>query len=88
MPAIPGRSRGRVRGSRGRSIGRGQRSHGISRDSLSVKSIAMNRPRCIGALKHTPDPERIKELFSPVRNIFLSQNKSIIKSKMSTVRAL
>ncbi|XP_059222328.1 supporter of activation of yellow protein-like [Stomoxys calcitrans] len=70
MPAIPGRSRGRVRGSRGRSIGRGQRSHGISRDSLSVKSIAMNRPRCIGALKHTPDPERIKELFSPSPQVF------------------
>lgn len=71
MSTTPGgRGRGRLRGARGgRSSGRGNRSHHLSRGASSTaKNIAMNRPRCVGALKHTPDPERIKGLYSPVSN--------------------
>lgn len=34
--------------------------------SAVAKAIALSRPRCVGGLKHQPDPERLKDLFSPV----------------------
>ncbi|XP_058979847.1 supporter of activation of yellow protein [Musca domestica] len=66
------RGRGRLRGVRGgRTPGRGNRPHNLGRGSTgTAKSIAMNRPRCVGALKHTPDPERIKGLYSPAPQVF------------------
>lgn len=36
--------------------------------SAVAKAIALSRPRCVGGLKHQPDPERLKDLFSPVSN--------------------
>lgn len=61
-----GRGRGRGRASRG-GRGRAYKAHRLGRNASAVsKAIAMNRPRCVGALKHTPDPDRIKGLYSPV----------------------
>lgn len=66
MSTTPGRGRGRGRGSRG-GRGRGYKAHRLGRNASAVsKAIAMSRPRCVGALKHTPDPDRIKGLYSPV----------------------
>ncbi|XP_020803477.1 supporter of activation of yellow protein isoform X1 [Drosophila serrata] len=43
----------------------------MSRGASAVaKAIAMSRPRCVGGLKHTPDPERLKGLFSPSPQVF------------------
>ncbi|XP_017066926.1 supporter of activation of yellow protein isoform X2 [Drosophila eugracilis] len=43
----------------------------MSRGASAVaKAIAMNRPRCVGGLKHQPDPERLKGLFSPSPQVF------------------
>lgn len=69
--AVSGRGRGGNRrggGARG-GAGRGQvrgGSRGSRGGNTMVKAIALNRPRCVGALKHTPDPERLKGFFSPV----------------------
>lgn len=67
----PGRGRGRGRGrSRGSGGTRGPRAHRLGRGASAVaKAIAMSRPRCVGGLKHTPDPERLKGLFSPVSKL-------------------
>ncbi|XP_061386007.1 supporter of activation of yellow protein [Musca vetustissima] len=66
------RGRGRIRGVRGgRTPGRGNRTHNMGRGATPTsKSIALSRPRCVGALKHTPDPERIKGLYSPAPQVF------------------
>ncbi|XP_004531131.1 supporter of activation of yellow protein [Ceratitis capitata] len=62
--------RGRGRGS-GRGSGRGTRAHRLGRGASAVaKQIALSRPRCVGGLKHTPDPERMKGLFSPSPQVF------------------
>jgi len=72
MPKTPtrrGRGRGRGRGrARGVTIGRGAyRAHRLGRGSSAVaKAIAQSRPRCVGVLKHTPDPDRLKGLFTAV----------------------
>ncbi|XP_016995199.2 supporter of activation of yellow protein [Drosophila takahashii] len=43
----------------------------MSRGASAVaKAIAMSRPRCVGGLKHQPDPERLKGLFSPSPQVF------------------
>ncbi|XP_073831254.1 PHD finger protein enhancer of yellow 3 [Musca autumnalis] len=66
------RGRGRMRGGRGgRTPGRGNRLHNAGRGAAATaKAIAVNRPRCVGALKHTPDPERLKGLYSPAPQVF------------------
>ncbi|KAI8115406.1 Supporter of activation of yellow protein [Lucilia cuprina] len=70
ITTTPGRGRGRGRASRG-GRGRGYKAHRLGRNASAVsKAIAMNRPRCVGALKHTPDPERIKGLYSPSPSVF------------------
>ncbi|XP_065366411.1 supporter of activation of yellow protein [Calliphora vicina] len=70
MSTTPGRGRGRGRASRG-GRGRGYKAHRLGRNASAVsKTIAMNRPRCVGALKHTPDPDRIKGLYSPSPSVF------------------
>ncbi|XP_037820221.1 supporter of activation of yellow protein isoform X2 [Lucilia sericata] len=70
MSTTPGRGRGRGRASRG-GRGRGYKAHRLGRNASAVsKAIAMNRPRCVGALKHTPDPDRIKGLYSPSPSVF------------------
>ncbi|XP_067635687.1 supporter of activation of yellow protein [Eurosta solidaginis] len=64
---------GRGRGGRGRGRGRarGSRAHSLGRGAGNVaKQIALTRPRCVGGLKHTPDPERMKGLFSPSPQVF------------------
>lgn len=43
--------------------------------SAVAKAIALSRPRCVGGLKHQPDPERLKDLFSPV-------SEKIIESRL------
>lgn len=69
----------RGRGAKGRTgsvrssigVGRGHQRGGTRTGrgaSATAKTIALNRPRCMGALKHTPDPQRLKGLFSPVSN--------------------
>ena len=64
-----GRGRGRGRGARGASVSsRGTpKAHRLGRGASAVaKAIAQSRPRCRGVLNHTPDPERVKNLFNPV----------------------
>ncbi|XP_036345618.1 supporter of activation of yellow protein-like, partial [Rhagoletis pomonella] len=68
---------GRGRGGRGRGRGsvrssaRGSRAHRLGRGASAVaKQIALSRPRCVGGLKHTPDPDRMKGLFSPSPQVF------------------
>ncbi|XP_030381027.1 supporter of activation of yellow protein [Scaptodrosophila lebanonensis] len=76
----PVRGRGRGRGSRGGGM-RSSSSRGLNPAipraprmspgaSAVAKAIAMSRPRCVGGLKHTPDPERLKGLFSPSPQVF------------------
>ncbi|XP_017034701.1 supporter of activation of yellow protein isoform X1 [Drosophila kikkawai] len=79
-----GRGRGGSRGNRGSSSADRSASSGgvasattqpraprMSRGASAVaKAIAMSRPRCVGGLKHTPDPERLKGLFSPSPQVF------------------
>lgn len=51
----------------------------MSRGASAVaKAIAMSRPRCVGGLKHQPDPERLKGLFSPVSGLRLCLVKVIV----------
>jgi len=72
-----GRNRGSSSADRAASAGGGgtgsttpttqPRAPRMSRGASAVaKAIAMSRPRCVGGLKHQPDPERLKGLFSPV----------------------
>lgn len=66
---------GRGRGGKARAGGRssvGGRGGGSQRGgSRANKTKALNRPRYAGALKHTPDPERIKSLYSPVSKVVI-----------------
>lgn len=51
----------------GASSGQQVRAPRMGRGASAVaKAIALSRPRCVGGLKHQPDPERLKDLFSPV----------------------
>ncbi|XP_075158597.1 PHD finger protein enhancer of yellow 3 [Haematobia irritans] len=68
LPATPGRSRGRMRGSRGRGSGRGNRFHNMANDGLNTKSL--NRPRCPGALKQPSEAEGVKELYNSSPQVF------------------
>ncbi|XP_016949471.1 supporter of activation of yellow protein isoform X2 [Drosophila biarmipes] len=76
-----GRSRGSSSADRAASAGGGgtgsttpttqPRAPRMSRGASAVaKAIAMSRPRCVGGLKHQPDPERLKGLFSPSPQVF------------------
>ncbi|XP_030568706.1 supporter of activation of yellow protein [Drosophila novamexicana] len=83
-PVTPTRGRGRGRGSRGgaggssTSSGRNSTNNAaqprvprMSRGASAVaKAIAQSRPRCVGGLKHQPDPERLKGFFSPSPQVF------------------
>ncbi|EDW66393.2 uncharacterized protein Dvir_GJ15575 [Drosophila virilis] len=83
-PVTPTRGRGRGRGSRGgaggssSSSGRNSTNNAaqprvprMSRGASAVaKAIAQSRPRCVGGLKHQPDPERLKGFFSPSPQVF------------------
>ncbi|XP_033171100.1 supporter of activation of yellow protein [Drosophila mauritiana] len=74
-----GRGRGSSSGDRAASAGgtasttpaTQPRAPRMSRGASAVaKAIAMSRPRCVGGLKHQPDPERLKGLFSPSPQVF------------------
>ena len=76
FPSTPGRGRGRGRGrgsrggsTPGSSTRGGPRAPRLSRGASAVaKAIALNRPKGVGGLKHTPDPSRLKGLITPVSN--------------------
>ncbi|KAH8298594.1 hypothetical protein KR018_003670 [Drosophila ironensis] len=58
-------------GGSGTSTNSQPRAPRMSRGASAVaKAIAMSRPRCVGGLKHTPDPQRLKGLFSPSPQVF------------------